>query len=91
MRGRIRIRDLGAEALQSGLKLGNIASYIADSGEGRRTSAEAIGEGIADAVLSLALQMRLASGEDGDYGFKLLSLKCIAFSRLGVKEQHENH
>ena len=83
--------DLTAEALQSDRKLEGIAPYVADSGEGRWTVIEAIEQGVAAPVLSLALQMRFQSQDDSGYGFKLLSLMRNAFGGHAMKEQHENH
>ncbi|MHB1099174.1 MAG: phosphogluconate dehydrogenase (NAD(+)-dependent, decarboxylating) [Burkholderiales bacterium] len=83
--------DLTAEALTADRKLENIAPYVADSGEGRWTAIEAIEQGVAAPVLSLALQMRFASQDEEGYGFKLLSLMRNAFGGHAVKEQHESH
>ena len=83
--------DLTAEALKTDRKLENVAPYVADSGEGRWTAIEAIEQGVAAPVLSLALQMRFASQDEEGYGFKLLSLMRNAFGGHAVKEQHESH
>lgn len=83
--------DLTADALQSDQKLEGIAPYVADSGEGRWTVIEAIEQGVAAPVLSLALQMRFQSQDEAGYGFKLLSLMRNAFGGHAVKEQNEKH
>ncbi len=83
--------DLTAEALKTDRKLENVAPYVADSGEGRWTAIEAIEQGVAAPVLSLALQMRFASQDEDGYGFKLLSLMRNAFGGHAVKEKHESH
>ncbi len=83
--------DLTAEALKTDRTLENVAPYVADSGEGRWTAIEAIEQGVAAPVLSLALQMRFASQDEDGYGFKLLSLMRNAFGGHAVKEKHESH
>ena len=83
--------DLTAEALHVDQKLEGIAPYVADSGEGRWTAIEAIDQGVAAPVLSMALQMRFLSQDDQGYGFKLLSLMRNAFGGHAVKAQHENN
>ena len=83
--------DLTAEALKTDRTLENVAPYVADSGEGRWTAIEAIEQGVAAPVLSLALQMRFASQDEEGYGFKLLSLMRNAFGGHAVKEKHESH
>lgn len=83
--------DLTAEALQSDQELEGIAPYVADSGEGRWTAIEAIEQGVAAPVLSLALQMRFASQDDAGYGYKLLALMRNAFGGHAVKGSHEDH
>lgn len=79
--------DLTAEALKHDQKLDNIAPYVADSGEGRWTAIDAIEQGVAAPVLSLALQMRFASQNEKGYGFKLLSLMRNAFGGHAVKSE----
>jgi 6-phosphogluconate dehydrogenase len=79
--------DLTAEALKHDQKLDKIAPYVADSGEGRWTAIDAIEQGVAAPVLSLALQMRFASQNEKGYGFKLLSLMRNAFGGHAVKSE----
>ena len=81
--------DLTAEALQANSALSNIAPYVADSGEGRWTAIEAIDQGVATPVLSLALQMRFQSQDERGYGFKLLSLMRNAFGGHAIKDSRE--
>ena len=78
--------DLTAEALKTDQKLDKVAPYVADSGEGRWTAIEAIEQGIATPVLSLALQMRFASQDAEGYGYRLLSLMRNAFGGHAVKD-----
>ena len=77
--------DLTAEALQQDQQLESVAPYVADSGEGRWTVVEAVDQGVAAPVLSLALQMRFSSQDVEGYPFKLLSLMRNAFGGHAVK------
>ena len=83
--------DLTADALKSDQKLEDIVPYVADSGEGRWTAIEAIEQGVAAPVLSLALQMRFASQDEAGYGYRLLAMMRNAFGGHAVKEKHESH
>ncbi len=78
--------DLTAEALKHDQKLDNVAPYVPDSGEGRWTVAEAIDQGVAAPVLTLALQMRFASQNETGYGYRLLSTMRNAFGGHAVKK-----
>jgi len=77
--------DLTAEALKEDQQLNHIAPYVADSGEGRWTVVEAVEQGVAAPVLTLALQMRFASQDDDGYGHKLLSTMRNAFGGHVIK------
>jgi 6-phosphogluconate dehydrogenase len=77
--------DLTAEALKQDQDLDHIAPYVADSGEGRWTVVEAVEQGVAAPVLTLALQMRFASQDDDGYSHKLLSTMRNAFGGHMVK------
>ena len=81
--------DLTAEALRSDATLAAVAPYVADSGEGRWTAIEAIEQGVATPVLSLALQMRFQSQDESGYGFRLLSLMRNAFGGHAIKDSRE--
>jgi len=78
--------DLTAEALKHDQDLGEVAPYVADSGEGRWTVVEAVEQGVAAPVLSIALQMRFASQDDDGYSYKLLSMMRNAFGGHLVKK-----
>lgn len=78
--------DLTAEALKHDQDLGDVAPYVADSGEGRWTVVEAVEQGVAAPVLSIALQMRFASQDDDGYSYKLLSMMRNAFGGHAVKK-----
>ena len=77
--------DLTAEALKQDQELKSIAPYVADSGEGRWTVVEAVEQGVAAPVLTIALQMRFASQNDHGYSYKLLSMMRNAFGGHVVK------
>ncbi|MBI3221807.1 MAG: decarboxylating 6-phosphogluconate dehydrogenase [Nitrosomonadales bacterium] len=77
--------DLTAEALQRDQSLTQIAPYVPDSGEGRWTVVEAIDQGVAAPVLTLALQMRFTSQDETGYGYRLLSTMRNAFGGHAVK------
>jgi 6-phosphogluconate dehydrogenase len=78
--------DLTAEGLQHDQALARVAPYVADSGEGRWTAMEAVEQGVAAPVLTLALQMRFASQDQSGYGFRLLSMMRNAFGGHAVKQ-----
>jgi 6-phosphogluconate dehydrogenase len=65
--------DLTAGALSEDQNLSEIKGWVADSGEGRWTVAEAIDEDIPAPIITLSLLMRLASRQDQSYAAKLLA------------------
>jgi 6-phosphogluconate dehydrogenase len=77
--------DLTAEALKGDQKLERVAPYVPDSGEGRWTVIEAVDQGVAAPVLTLALQMRFTSQNETGYGYRLLSTMRNAFGGHAVK------
>jgi len=81
--------DLTAEALKHDQELEKVAPYVPDSGEGRWTVVEAIDQGVAAPVLTLALQMRFASQSETGYGYRLLSTMRNAFGGHAVKHTGE--
>ncbi|MHB9102036.1 MAG: phosphogluconate dehydrogenase (NAD(+)-dependent, decarboxylating) [Sulfuricella sp.] len=78
--------DLTAEGLKQDQTLDKVAPYVADSGEGRWTVVEAVEQGVAAPVLTLALQMRFASQNETGYGYRLLSMMRNAFGGHAVKQ-----
>lgn len=76
--------DLTAEALKHDQQLDKVAPYVPDSGEGRWTVIEAIDQGIAAPVLTLALQIRFNSQNETGYGYRLLSIMRNAFGGHAV-------
>ncbi|MEW6562016.1 MAG: phosphogluconate dehydrogenase (NAD(+)-dependent, decarboxylating) [Pseudomonadota bacterium] len=77
--------DLTAEALQQDQTLDTIAPFVPDSGEGRWTAIEAVEQGVAAPVLTLALQMRFASQDEAGYSNRLLAVMRNAFGGHAVK------
>ena len=77
--------DLTAEALQHDQELTKVAPFVPDSGEGRWTVIEAIDQGVAAPVLTLALQMRFTSQDETGYSYRLLSTMRNAFGGHAVK------
>ncbi len=83
--------DLTAEALQNDQGLAEVAPYVPDSGEGRWTVIEAIDQGVAAPVLTLALQMRFTSQDETGYGYRLLSTMRNAFGGHAIKHTPVKH
>jgi 6-phosphogluconate dehydrogenase len=78
--------DLAADALAGNPKLDGIAPYVADSGEGRWTVAEAIDLDIAAPVITLSLLQRLRSRDADSYSDKLLSALRNQFGGHAIKK-----
>ena len=81
--------DLTAQALQADQKLDGIAPVVPDSGEGRWTAIEAVEQGIAAPVITLALQMRFQSQDERNFSPRLLALMRHAFGGHAVKARHD--
>lgn len=77
--------DLTAEALKEGPELGGIKGWVADSGEGRWTVAEAIDLDIPAPVMTLSLLMRFVSRQDESFAAKLLAAMRNQFGGHAVK------
>jgi 6-phosphogluconate dehydrogenase len=71
--------DLTAGALVQDQNLDGIEPIVPDSGEGRWTAVEAIDQGVALPVISLALQMRFSSQDQEGYQARLLAMMRNAF------------
>ncbi len=78
--------DLTAEALKNDQKLESVAPFVADSGEGRWTVVEAVEQGVAAPVLTVALQARFRSQDATGFSYKLLSMMRNAFGGHAVKK-----
>ncbi len=77
--------DLTAEALKEDPDLSNVKDWVADSGEGRWTVAEAIDLDIPAPVITLSLMMRLVSRQDERYSAKLLAAMRNQFGGHAIK------
>jgi 6-phosphogluconate dehydrogenase len=79
--------DLTADALSKDRDLADIAPVVADSGEGRWTAKEAIDQGVAAPVISMALAMRFASQDSEGYGNRVLAMMRHAFGGHSVEKK----
>ena len=78
--------DLTADALKKNPQMDGVAPYVADSGEGRWTVAEAIDLNVSAPVITLALLERLRSRDDDSYADKLLAAMRNEFGGHAVKQ-----
>ena len=76
--------DLTAEFLAEDAELASIAPRVADSGEGRWTTIEAVELGVPTPVMTLALMERFSSQDRGDYANRLLARMRQAFGGHAV-------
>ncbi|ACL71964.1 phosphogluconate dehydrogenase (NAD(+)-dependent, decarboxylating) [Thioalkalivibrio sulfidiphilus] len=79
--------DLTADTLAQDQVLADIAPVVADSGEGRWTAKEAIDQGVAAPVISMALAMRFASQDAEGYGNRVLAMMRNAFGGHAVEKK----
>ena len=77
--------ELTAEALSKNPGLDGIKPYVADSGEGRWTVAEAIDQNVPAPVITLSLQQRFRSRQDGPFGVKMLAALRNQFGGHAVR------
>ena len=77
--------DLTAAALAEDQELADIAGWVADSGEGRWTVAEAIAQDVPAPVITMSLLMRFVSRQDDSYAAKLLAAMRNQFGGHAVK------
>ncbi len=77
--------DLTANALANDQDLTHLKGWVADSGEGRWTVAEAIDLDVPAPVITLSLQARLFSRQDESYAAKLISAMRNQFGGHAVK------
>jgi 6-phosphogluconate dehydrogenase len=78
--------DLTAIALKVDPTLSKIEPWVADSGEGRWTVAEAIDQDVPAPIITLALQMRFVSRDRENYSARLLSAMRNQFGGHQVKK-----
>jgi 6-phosphogluconate dehydrogenase len=79
--------DLTANALEKNPTLKGIAPYVADSGEGRWTVADAIELGVAAPVITLSLIQRLRSRDNDSFSDKLLAAMRNQFGGHEIKKE----
>jgi 6-phosphogluconate dehydrogenase len=79
--------DLTSDALGKNPTLHGIAPYVADSGEGRWTVAEAIELGVPASVITLSLLERLRSRDADSFTDKLLSAMRNQFGGHAIKQE----
>jgi 6-phosphogluconate dehydrogenase len=77
--------DLTAEALKGDQSLDDIRGWVADSGEGRWTVADAIDLDVPAPVITLSLLMRFVSRQEDSYAAKLLAAMRNQFGGHAVK------
>ncbi len=77
--------DLTANALADNAELSGIKDWVADTGEGRWTVAEAIDLDVPAPVITLSLQARLRSRQEESYAAKLLAALRNQFGGHAVK------
>ena len=77
--------DLTADALAKDQDLGSLQGWVADSGEGRWTVAEAIDLDVPAPIITLSLQQRLISRQTESYAAKLLAAMRNEFGGHAVK------
>jgi 6-phosphogluconate dehydrogenase len=79
--------ELTSAALEKNPKLDGIAPYVADSGEGRWTVAEAIDLDVPAPVITLSLLERLRSRDADSFSDKLLSAMRNQFGGHEIKKE----
>jgi 6-phosphogluconate dehydrogenase len=79
--------DLTSEALQHNPSLAGIAPFVEDSGEGRRTVAEAIALNVPAPVITAALIERLRSRDSDSFSDKLLAAMRNQFGGHPIKRE----
>lgn len=79
--------DLAADALAENPALDGIAPYVADSGEGRWTVAEAIDLNVPAPVITLALLARLRSRDTASFSDKLLAALRQQFGGHAIRKE----
>jgi 6-phosphogluconate dehydrogenase len=79
--------DLSSSALEKNPTLKGIAPYVADSGEGRWTVADAIELGVSAPVITLSLLERLRSRDNDSFSDKLLAAMRNQFGGHEIKKE----
>ena len=79
------LNELAVSAFQKDAKLSTLKGYVADSGEGRWTVAEAIDEDVPAPVITLSLLMRFRSRQEDSFGAKVIAALRNEFGGHAVK------
>lgn len=79
--------DLAARALETDPKFADIKPWVADSGEGRWTVAEAIDLNVSAPIITLSLQTRIASRDEENYAARMLAALRNQFGGHAVKKE----
>jgi 6-phosphogluconate dehydrogenase len=79
------LNELAVDAFSKDAKLEKLKGYVADSGEGRWTVAEAIEEDVPAPVITLSLLMRLRSRQEDSFGAKVIAALRNEFGGHAVK------
>ncbi|MDZ4770214.1 MAG: decarboxylating 6-phosphogluconate dehydrogenase [Chloroflexota bacterium] len=82
--------DLAANALADDPHLTALKGWVADSGEGRWTVAEAIELDVPAPIITLALQMRFVSRQEESYAAKMLAALRNQFGGHAVKRDGDS-
>jgi 6-phosphogluconate dehydrogenase len=82
--------DLIANALKEDAELAELRGWVADSGEGRWTVAEAIDLDVPAPVITMSLLMRFVSRQEDSYAAKLLAAMRNQFGGHAVKRVDES-
>lgn len=80
------LNELAVNAFSKDAKLSALKGFVADSGEGRWTVAEAIDEDVPAPVITLALLMRLRSRQEDSFSAKVIAALRNEFGGHAVKE-----
>ena len=81
--------DLAANALKEDASLDEIKPWVADSGEGRWTVFESIDLNVPAPIITLALQMRLASRDDENFSARMLAALRNQFGGHAIKKSDQ--
>jgi 6-phosphogluconate dehydrogenase len=79
------LNELAVDAFAKDANLSGLKGYVADSGEGRWTVAEAIEEDVPAPVITLSLLMRLRSRQDDSFSAKVIAALRNEFGGHAVK------
>jgi 6-phosphogluconate dehydrogenase len=80
------LNELAVSAFEKDPKLSKLKGYVADSGEGRWTVAEAIDVDVPAPVITLSLLMRFRSRQEDSFGAKVIAALRNEFGGHAVKE-----